>query len=284
MAVLAGTTRAGAAVVSDPEGFRRLPKSIWVWNTEADELAALGDFANRWNISRALLGLRRGTVERLVAGDPKAQGAIEALRESGIEIMALVGDPSWVEQGNVPRSVTRIMHIAAHRKLFDGLDLDVEPHALPGWHSGDAQRQRLMAGHVALFETLAREAGGLPLGAALHPTYAKLTLSDGRNYLEALCRSLQSASLMAYRNNAAATVDWSAASISVFERTRTPWRGGVLVHQAKEANISYVGKEGPEFIADMVELDHRLHSLPSADSYRGLIFEDYKSLLALLRA
>lgn len=158
----------------------------------------------------------------------------------------------------MPRSITRLLEFTSRRKLFHGLDLDVEPHALPGWHAGGEQRQRLMLGHVALFGMIARRATGLPLGAALHPIYAKMALPDGRNYLEALCHTLRSVSLMAYRNRPAATIGWSEPWIAIFERLRTPWRSGVLVHESKEANISYVGRPQPEFITDMVELDSRL--------------------------
>jgi hypothetical protein len=141
-----------------------------------------------------------------------------------------------------------------------------------------------MLGHLALFETIARQARGVPLGAALHPIYAKMALPDGRNYLEALCHTLQSVSLMAYRNRPAATISWSQASIEIFERMRKPWRSGILVHSSREANISYAGRAQPAFIADMVALDRQLHGLSSSSSYRGLIFEDYKGLRAILDA
>src|SRR5262249_37648100 len=107
---------------SDPEHFRRLPKSVWVWNTEADGLSALSDFAHRWNIGRVLLGLRAATLDRLVAGDPNTQGAIERMREAGIEVVALTGDPSWVEHGDMPRSITRLLEFTSRRELFHGLD------------------------------------------------------------------------------------------------------------------------------------------------------------------
>jgi hypothetical protein len=231
-----------------------------------------------------LLGLRSAALDRLASGDPGTQDAIEQLRDGGIEVVALTGDPSWVEHDDMPHPVVRIFEIVSRRQLFQGLDLDVEPHALPDWRAGGEQRQRLMAGHVVLFETIARHARGLPLGAALHPIYARMTLPDGRNYLEALCHTIESASLMAYRNRPAATIDWSERPVAIFERMKMPWRSGVLVHPAKEANISYAGREQSAFMADMVALDRQLQSLPSSSSYRGLIFEDYKGLRSILHA
>ena len=271
-----------ATAAADTKLFRQIPKSVWVWNTPPEELGALSDFARQWNVTRVLLGLRSDTIERLTTGDQRSVSAIAKLRDHEVEVIALTGDPSWVQRPDVPRSVSSILDISARRKLFDGLDLDVEPHALPAWHGGEAERAQLMSGHLELFRTLAAQAPPLPLGAALHPTYAKMTLPDGRNYLEALCGTLRSVSLMAYRNRPNATVAWSQPSISVFERASIPWRSGILVHESKEANISYTGSPQAEFIAAMAELDGNLRNLAPAKFYRGLIFEDYKGLRNIL--
>jgi hypothetical protein len=280
---LAATVGIGpATAAADTKLFRQIPKSVWVWNTPPEELAALSDFARQWNITRVLLGLRPETIDRLATGDQRSVSAIARLRERDVEVIALTGDPSWVERPDVPRSVSSILDIAARRKLFDGLDLDVEPHALAAWHGGDAERAKLMSGHLELFKTLAAQAPPLPLGAALHPVYAKMTLPDGRNYLDALCGTLRSVSLMAYRNRPNATLAWSQPSISVFERASIPWRSGILVHETKDANTSYIGSQPAEFIATMTELDRNLRNLAPAKFYRGLIFEDYKGLRNIL--
>lgn len=272
----------GGKAVSDPEAFRQISKSMWVWKTEPAEFPSLGEFARRWNITRALLSLPSSTLDRLMAGDRDIAGRIRKLRDTGLEVVALTGDPSWVEYDRLPRSISKILDIAARQKLFDGLDLDVEPHVLSGWRKGGVHRERLMLGHLALIESTAKRAPGLSLGAALHPIYAKLALPDGQNYLDALCRRLQSVSLMAYRNRPKATIDWAEPAFPILERAKVPWRSGVLVHDSKEAGISYVGWQQSRFVADMTELDLQLRSLPSVDYCRGLIFEDYKGLSVIL--
>ena len=275
-----GLGRANAA--PDAEAFRRIPKSVWVWNLSSDGFSALADFAHEWNISRVMLGLRSEALEHLARADEQILSGIERLRGRNIEVMALTGDPSWVTRGGLPRSVSTILQIMSRRKLFDGLDLDVEPHALPAWHGAPAEREKLMLGHLALLETIAAQAPQVQLSAALHPIYAKLSLPDGRNYLRALCHPLRSASLMAYRNRADATIKWSEAAIAVFEQARLPWWSGILVHQSNEPNTSYIGASQLQFMTTMSELDGRLRNLASATHYRGLIFEDYRGLRNIL--
>lgn len=285
LGAIAGSMAAGTVggkAASDPEAFRQVPKAMWVWKTPPGELPSLGEFARRWNITRVLLSLPHSTLDRLTAGDQGISAELRKLRDNGLEVVALTGDPSWVEHDDLPRSVSKIFDIEARQKLFDGLDLDVEPHVLSEWREGGSRRERLMLGHLALIESAAKRALGLPLGAALHPIYAKMTLPDGRNYLDALCRNLQSVSLMAYRNHPKATIGWSEQAIAVLEHAKVPWRSGVLVHESNEAGISYVGWQQARFVADMTELDVQLRSVPSVNYYRGLIFEDYKGLSAIL--
>ena len=275
------TARQGVAETAE-HAFHRLPKSMWVWNTSFAEVPALRDFALEWNIGRVLLGLPSAALDRLASGDREALAAVRLLREHKIEVVALTGDPSWAERRGPPRALARIFEIESRYRLFDGVDLDVEPHTLAAWRAGGEQRERLMLGLFELLQACAKDARGLPIGAALHPTYAKLSLPDGGNFLEALCRSVQSVALMAYRDRPKALVSWSEASIAIFERTGVMWRSGVLVHETKEARTSFVGSSRLQFLADMTNLDAQLRGLPPASHFQGLIFEDYKGLRKIL--
>jgi hypothetical protein len=275
------TARQGVAETAE-HAFHRLPKSMWVWNTSLAEVSGLREFALQWNIGRVLLGLPSAALDRLASGDRAAIAAVQSLREHKIEVVALTGDPSWAERRELPRALAKIFEIESRHRLFDGVDLDVEPHTLAAWRAGGDQRERLMLGLLELLQAGARDARGLAIGAALHPTYAKLVLPDGGNFLEALCRSVQSVSLMAYRDRPKALVSWSEASISIFERIGVTWRSGVLVHETKEAGTSFVGSPRPQFLADMANLDSQLRRLPASSRFQGLIFEDYKGLRRVL--
>lgn len=271
-----------AAEPSD-EYFRKLPKAMWVWKVKPTKLSDLRAFALEWKTDRLLLSISRPLLDTLVAGDPRVIGEIQSMRESKLEVIALSGDPSWAEKGVVPQYISAILDVDTRRRLFDGLALDVEPHALPSWHAGPATRERLLLGLLRLFEAMKARAPYMPLDAALHPIYANMTFSDGRNCLGALCRSLNSVSLMAYRNRAAATISWARTAIGVMEEARVPWRIGVLVDITREPGISYVGKDRSKFVSDMKELDRELRADFHPNDYNGLIFEDYDALRKMLK-
>jgi hypothetical protein len=276
---LAGTflrSPAGAA----PEPFRAIPKAMWVWKTPLDELDTLRAFAGRWGVRRVLLALNPASIDRLWHGDT---APLTRLHADGIAVSALAGDPAWAEHRGLPRTIERLVELANRSGALIGLDLDIEPHTLKAWHAGDDVRARLLQGLLAQIEAIRAHAGRLPVGAALNPVYARLTLPDGGNGLEALARRLDAVQLMAYRPAAQATVAWAAPAVAALERAGTPWWSGVLVHAGDEKGTSYFGQPAAQFMTDMVNL-HRSYADPMRyRAYQGLVFEDYAGLRDMLR-
>lgn len=277
--------RGAAATPSRGTGFRDLKKAMWVWKVDAEHLDAIGAFAKDAGIDTALLSLPALMRTDLTSGNATSALPLRALRQSGLSLVPLTGDPSWVQSpGRMPQSLGRILKAAADNEgLFDGISLDVEPNALPAWHD-PTRRKELMDNTLAFYDMVRAGTGRMPIDAALNPAFAELRLSDGQNFLEALARRLDSISIMAYRDNPEATIKRAAPAIALIEHTGVPWRLGVLVHASSEKGTSFVKSDRAPFEADMIALDDMArHSGPSAH-YRGLIFEDYHGLATILRS
>jgi hypothetical protein len=257
---------------------------MWVWNLESDHLDALAAFATAEVIDTIFLSLPAAMRADLATGNARTVARLRALREKGLSLMALTGDPSWVQSPDrVPQSLKQILAAATHdNALFDGVSLDVEPNALPQWHN-PSDRAALLTGTLAFYKRVRALAGRTPVDAALNPAFAELHLSDGQNFLEALCRQLNSVSLMAYRNLPERAYQRAAPAAAIIEAVGLPWRLGVLVHATQEKATSYVNTDRATFERRMVELDTFERSRGPNRNYRGLIFEDYNGLQMILR-
>lgn len=278
--------RADAALAgSNSEKFRGLRKAMWAWKVGTDDLAALKAFADAVGIDTVLWSVPPQIRAALADDDRAAAPPVRALREEGRALFALTGDPGWVQSPQrMPRSLGQLVQAAAaDPTTFDGVALDVEPNALPGWHD-PAQRKRLMDDTVAFYDMVRSKAPHVPLDAALNPAFAGIVLQNDGTLLEALLRRIDSVSLMAYRDSAEGTMTWAAPAIEVIERMGVPWRLGVLVHGSSEAGTSFSEYRRPDFEAEMIALDDLVHRRGPSASYRGLIFEDYNGLARILRA
>jgi hypothetical protein len=260
--------------------FRRLAKGAWVWRIEGHSFPALREFALRHGIGRVMISLRPAQRQALLGGAMDLRQGVRALRESGVEVFALTGDPSWPRAPHrVPGSLAELVRIQELYSLFDGLHLDVEPHSLPEWRDGGEKRASLIEG---LIEFLSRARGLVPrwpLEAALHPQYSRLARRSGETFMAALMEKVDAVSLMAYRDDAHRLIALAASSIEIFERASRPWRLGVLVHADKEAGTSYWGADRARLVSEMGLLDALAKSNRSgARHYRGLMFEDFDGL------
>lgn len=274
-----------ASASSNSAAFHDLQKAMWVWKVDIDHLDALGAFVKEAGIHTTLLSLPAGMRADLMAGDVTALSHLRALREGGLSLGALTGDPSWVASPQrMPQSLDQILRAAAGNKtLFDRVSLDVEPNTLPAWHNSVGQKA-LMESTIAFYDAVRASANHIPIDAALNSAFAKLHLPDGQNFLEALARRLDSISIMAYRDNPEGTIKRAASAIALIEHVGIPWRLGVLVHASPESGTSFVGAGRGAFEADMIALNDMVHREGPSAHYRGLIFEDYHGLTKILRS
>lgn len=271
-----------AHCADDIHPFHDIPKGMWVWGLDTVSYDTLRVFAQSHKIETVLLSLSAPVRARLLNEDDTLLSKLRDFRDGPIQLVALTGDPSWAERaGRMPRSLNELLQIQARHHLFDGLHLDIEPHALLAWREKD-RRAGLLQGLIEFFDFIYKSALDLPLDAALPPQYADVVLEGGENALQSLTRRLSMVSLMAYRDTAHEVVEWAAPALRVLQKTGVPWRMGVLVHPTAERGTSYVGTPSDLFLADMARLDEMLRNSSATATYRGLVFEDYDGLKELL--
>lgn len=171
-------------------------RGVWAWRDAGDPHgtdAVVGDPAAEdamvadliaWDVDRVYgsYGDRAGT-------EPEAIAAWNLkLHAAGIESHVLMGDPAWIssrEWASMESLIlTRLVDFNASRgdpaERFDGLHLDIEPHADATWSAGtESDRHQYL---WLLADTYAFAAGvlasgsgaGLPIGADLPVWYDKL--------------------------------------------------------------------------------------------------------------
>jgi hypothetical protein len=135
-----GTDHGTVAVVGDPE-------------REDAELLALAD----WGIQRIY-----GDFGSRVADEPEAIAAWNGrLHEEGVSTTLLIGQRRWA----LPEYRAELLDVVQERLLdfnedagpdgsFDGVHLDIEPHALDEWAVGPARRRELLRGLLDAVEAV----------------------------------------------------------------------------------------------------------------------------------
>ena len=267
----------GVELLRADAAFTNITKALWVWKDRilaADDLAS---FCETHQIGVLFLYLTPQAGEALLSGADSARKTVASLRSGGRRVYACVGEPDWViDPVRLPDHLALAAR-AVSAGLFDGLHLDVEPHALPAWHDASS-RAPLLAGTVKLLDLVRSALSDADIDAAVNPAFAALPYR-GQSFLTALTRRLTSISIMSYRNSVSGTISRAETSIREVSRLGRPWRLGVLVDpNPDEPGTSWSDRSAPNLEASMDELDAILRSRFSSLGYSGLAFEGYDGL------
>ncbi|MBA3936282.1 MAG: TolC family protein [Planctomycetes bacterium] len=157
----AGVTPPGGDAVVLAAG-TTAPASTWAWHRDvilADHGAAALATATSARIDRIYLYI--GAAGTVLEGE--SASAIEAFiasaGNSGVAVWALLGEPEWLQgaDGLAPacRRLAAFQEHAAHR--FQGLKLDLEPQADPGWAAGGERRLALTNRYLELLRAARTE-------------------------------------------------------------------------------------------------------------------------------
>lgn len=271
---LLGLASAWPLVASaEPDSFRGLRKSLWVWKTPLAEAPGAADFAGRHGFDTVFYSVP--PEERGVSA--KVATAHRAFRDQGIRLYAVGGAPTWAQQSQLPRPLEELIEMAG-RERFDGLCLDVEPQALPAWRES---RPALMASYVAFLERASERARsvGLPLCAATVPAFSNQSVQGDGTVMEQVVRNSESTVLMAYRSDPSEALKVSRHSLNQMEGGEKPWWFGVTTKRDAPAAISYGRTSPAAFKSAVLDLDSRLRGQPG---YAGVSVNDYSSLRELL--
>ena len=257
--------------------FTKITKAVWVWKDRILAPDELASFCERYRIGVLFLYLTPQAGQALLSGADDARKTVASLRTGGRRVYACVGEPDWVlDPVRLPDHLV-LAGRAVSTGLFDGLHLDIEPHALKAWQA-PRSREPLLAGTVELL-ALARSA--LPdadIDAAVNPDFAAQPYS-GETFLTALARHLTSISIMSYRDDVSKTISRAMPSVRQLSWLNRRWRLGVLVDpNPEEPGTSWSNRSARDFDAAMDNLDATLRSRFSTIGYSGLAFEGYDGL------
>ena len=281
-----GPAASSARAVTDAErSFRALPKAAWVWDFSFQRAREIADIAERFGIATLFVSIPIADRARLLGGDAALIRQLDVFATRGIALWALAGDPAWVEApASIPRPLQMLLDIQTRLRPFAGLQLDVEPQALPRWRAGPEARIALSEQLIAFLGTVKSKAGPLPIDFAAHPMLAGMTLPGARNAMAAVCRHVDSISLMAYRDSAAATLRLARPAIDVLEAAEKSWRMAVLVYASQEQHTSFSGFMKERFFSEIQNLDLLIKFSSKETYFKGLAFEDHRGLRELLLA
>ncbi len=150
----AGVTAPGGDDVDHAAGITA-PASTWAWHRDellADHGVAALATATTAHINRIYLYI--GATGTVLEGESATSIGefIASAEQAGIAVWALLGEPEWLQgaDGLAPacRRLAAFQEHAAHR--FQGLKLDLEPQADPGWAAGGERRAALTNRYLEL--------------------------------------------------------------------------------------------------------------------------------------
>jgi hypothetical protein len=257
--------------------FTKISKAVWVWKDRILAPDDLASFCERYQVGVLFLYLTPQAGEALLSGADNAQKVMASLRTGGRRVYACVGEPDWViDPVRLPDHLALAAR-AVSTGLFDGLHLDVEPHALPAWRDAGS-RASLLTGTVELLDLVRSALSDADIDAAVNPSFATVPYL-GESFLTALARRLTSISIMSYRDSVSETIKRAMPSIREISRLGRRWRLGVLVDpNSDEPGTSWSDRSASSLGAAMDELDGILRSQFSSRGYSGLAFEGYDGL------
>lgn len=181
--------------------------ATWLWHVRPD-IGAIVAFATSRKLREVYVAVPLSGVDDNIAS------LTSALRANGIAVSCLGGDPLWAVEHDVALNWA---FRATADTVFDGVHLDVEPWALPGWPKDAAA---LMASYSVLVEEMTEVA---PLAVDLAPWL----VDDHRDVVTRVARQCDSVTVMAYRDEATSILAVAAGMIALCETAGTSYRVGV---------------------------------------------------------
>jgi hypothetical protein len=267
----------GVELLRADAAFAKIKKAVWVWKDRILAPDDLASFCERYQIGVLFLYLTPQAGEALLLGVDNARKTVASLRTGGRRVYACVGEPDWVtDPVRLPDHLALAARVVS-AGFFDGLHLDVEPHALPAWHDPHS-RAPLLRGTVELFDLVRSTLSDADMDAAVNPDFAAEPYR-GETFLAALAHRLTSISIMSYRDDVSKTISRAMPSIRQISRLGCRWRLGVLVDpNLEEPGTSWSNRSVADFDSAMDDLDAILRSRFLALGYSGLAFEGYDGL------
>lgn len=197
------------------EGIKEVSKrnGLFLW----DSLSVVKDkkkredffsFVKGENINRVYFFLSRTTGKQLYLEAYKAEIAyfLQKAAEQDIEVYALMGNVDWMKNSYKTEVATLISAVNSFNQgqtilgfpAFKGLKVDVEPHALSGWH-GEGQ-SKLINRYLSLLDEIKVQTR-LPLAVDIPYTYSGLKVGEHKgDFIDQIAKKVDLITIMAYLN------------------------------------------------------------------------------------
>ena len=243
--------------------------SMWVW--QARPSADLAAQASELGVGRVFLFVPSAAGE----GDGNLQQSVRLLHDEGVRVYALSGEPAWTFRH---RAAVAWARRALRLAPFDGLHLDVEPHALRHWKR---DQQRLIADYLALLDRIAPMAG--PLGVDVQFAYGKIATPGGSTFADDILGRVDEVTVMSYRDTGFGNNSLTEIATDWLQRASA---AGTDVWLAAETNAV----PGCSYCTFYEDGQGRMHDVlaavdewarPQFPTYRGMAIEDLDGWLAL---
>lgn len=258
------------------EAARRRGRAMWVWRpADPDELVR---FAQANAVTRLFVAVpvpvpaKLGGFVRLVA----------RAHTAGIAVDALGGDPGWIDRPAWPVEHWLIPVLRAG--LFDGVHVDVEPHAHPDWYSAPAG---IVERYLDVLTMLAEQCR--PAKATLEADtgwwFHRIAAGDSSLDREVL-RRVDAVTVLAYRNRAVGT-DGTIALATPQVRAATELRRPIRVGQETndlgdspdDRKQTFHGHRRVRMERELRVVEHSFAA--SSPTYAGLAIHDHTGYSAM---
>lgn len=202
--------------------------------------------------------------------------------DADIEVWGLLGEPEWLGQTNadktkgemaIGRSIDRILNWSEFNPGFNGVNIDIEPHADPMWDKDLSKRNDLNKKYIALLDVVVKRLSGkLPLCVDCPVKYFK---TPHEALLKAIAKRADRLTAMCYSSNVKTVRKWAALCTEVSPVDITI---GVELSKKAPASVNWakMSKEMIELNVGQIE-----KGMKGFERFAGVALHDYQALQSL---
>ena len=210
--------------------------------------------------------------------EPEYSYFIEECRRRNIQVFALAGEQEWLDpaqRGDLRILLDSFLEFNRQRMArgsygFDGFSLDVEPHSVAGWRTG--QRDKLVRSYLDLLREVRKTlADTTLLDVAVPCNYAGIPVWGSRNdFLKEIADQVNSLTLMAYQDTWRRGVDRASPVLNRSDLA-CGLRVAVETQAVDEVGVSFFGLSRQEFRTVLQECAKRFSK---NKNFCGMVIHD----------
>ncbi|KAL1606592.1 hypothetical protein SLS60_003997 [Paraconiothyrium brasiliense] len=279
-----------SAPIVAPRSTAGSERAIWLWNSDIIQddsqvqtfLSLMTDTEHPFQTVLAL-------IDRDMGNAPW-QSFIKKCNAAGLKVEALMGDKQWIvgqtsEDGPTLQHeldwIKKYQASASSDAKLAGIHLDVEPWALDGFESNQAEYVSSLVSIVSQVKQVAQPLN-LPLGADL-PFWANTVACEDSTLDTCLLNNLDYVTFMTYRNTAKSLLgiaDPVLKAVKAVDSSKPVWLSVETSSECSDVSlISYAGKTLNTMLSDLVTVATSAEK--SSGNFAGVAVHSYKDFLTM---